>query len=155
MTDEARRFGQALFGPRRDEEPEAPTTPEAEAPAAEIEAREREREKREKEEADRLAARRAAQAEAARPKSLVEVIAAQPTSREEQRPREQLEAEHAATIGWLFDRNEEKLGRQTDALVAGDPDRREVEGRPPLSLGLPSEPERERDDADPFDPRSR
>jgi hypothetical protein len=53
-------------------------------------------------------------------------------------PREQLEAEHAATIGWLFDSNEEKLGRQTDALVAGDPDRREVEGRPPLSLGLPS-----------------
>jgi hypothetical protein len=67
---------------------------------------------------------------------------------------QQAEAEHAATVGWLLGPAAAKGERQTAALFgAGEPT--EVHGRPPIRLGLPPEPERERNDDDPFDSHTR
>jgi hypothetical protein len=91
------------------------------------------------------------------PGSLEQAIAAAGARQREaeQKSEQQVEREHAARAFWMLQQNERKLERQAADLLGAGGDRREVEGRAPVRLGLPPQHEVERSDTDPFDERSR
>jgi hypothetical protein len=101
------------------------------------------------------AARRAAP----QPGSLDEAIATAGKRQQaaDVKSEQQVQAEHQATLSWMFGAAEEKLERQTDELLNPPPE--VVTGRPwhlpPLGHARVDEVEVERSDVDPFDERSR